>query len=1372
MKEENQNSGGIAAIKGFSSQFLYTIHHALVHGNDQRYKPEGKEDLDVLDQSYIPLEFIQVKDYGEELVFSKLYKSEHESFVGRAIESVKSGSTATHKLVSFSAFGPELKKAIDGSSLEQLLEKKLPDHEVDFSKLASQIEFVKVNREQLTEELIAAIRETKLFVDPWIALDILETWVRKQSEQQKYFNRQEIIEQLLAIDGFFKQKEQLNELFENSDDRLRLIPLSKKTKADFDRAQLKQDFYQGIAAKFDHIREGIDVVRKAHLVSVSSKFSKLPIVIIRGASGQGKSALAYRFLWEYSSTHTSYELALIENEIDSIKALHALEAISVSIDFPITVYLDVQPGNTTWTSIVKHFSTRSNLRFLITIREDDWVRASYSGYEFRFESHELTLDKDEAKEIYSRLETVEVDSNFTTFNDAWVAFGGNGPLLEFVYLVTEGETLESRLKRQIELLQDEAIKNSDPSVLELLKCTVLFHSMGGRVRSDKLYKKVNATVPERSISRLEKEYLVTRVNEGNWLIGLHPIRSKVLSDILFPKGYGAKRTFITKYLDCLEEGDLNYFILHFCISFPGDENIVGDLARLELETWRGLLQCVSGLLWKGGQDYTAENQTQFDTAYERVKGIWNWAFDLDISTGVTPPIILSKPFKSKDETLLELHKNATPKRNRLTPASQFIANLNMSIAAPESDLEWAAYARLKYWADFLEVDTGDMEHPTFPELAEFATLDLDTQASLLLIYESDTSSDRKSYQDLFIKNLREEHHVVDCRCEEENIHAHFIISDFLDEPMDKGEEGNNDSVHGKALRILSLLRKAFPQAKKYSSNGYGHCILPGMEKIDESRKGISKENLKLPMSVELNSQLINHFEYKMRPESWQQYTDQILDHRDAYLTEIEGLIKIFDNYFRTRRIEDVSKYFKDNLEKWNQLHQMTFPFPKTAVDPWGFSSETISKNDEVDGTGRSKTPEDSPLLSFQKYDRYREYFKSVYSQGLGIFFTQFHHALAERYGEQDEKNGNDTHRITYLLFSACRDLQIFQQEFRAHFEKFDSEGDLEGIEEDEERLFSQLFFLWRKIMFTPSRKHSKMSKLATRAYNDELQNFKKKLKETLEKEWQDQYCQMSFHASEAFPNKGFLFVNLLYVDIPDINFIINLLASVSTALGTPEVTSLKRLVLEQLLRDLVIVMKVKGRILSDHAYEIPIRLLIEEAPSEFAYAHFLPKRLDQEVIDQFELDTWENHLPLLRRIVEIQHKNQTALATILHCLDVLRFNSNRASVSAEIEKYCEEQKSKVIVSLTEVLAKLGEVRSALIHFDPHATGLDYQSYNIAFDNLIDQTGEIVDRMTEEVDASLFYQSLKDQYDEMSQNLNEVLRVLAIEVVFWGDIEGL
>ena len=52
----------------------------------------------------------------------------------------------------------------------------------------------------------------------------------------------------------------------------------------------------GINASPDHIRSGCDLRRGRWLDEIKGRFLKNNIVLIKGASGQGKTTLAYRYL--------------------------------------------------------------------------------------------------------------------------------------------------------------------------------------------------------------------------------------------------------------------------------------------------------------------------------------------------------------------------------------------------------------------------------------------------------------------------------------------------------------------------------------------------------------------------------------------------------------------------------------------------------------------------------------------------------------------------------------------------------------------------------------------------------------------------------------------------------------------------------------------------------------------------------------------------------------------------------------------------------------------------------------------------------------------------------------------------------------------
>jgi ABC-type transport system involved in cytochrome bd biosynthesis fused ATPase/permease subunit len=79
---------------------------------------------------------------------------------------------------------------------------------------------------------------------------------------------------------------------------LELSPIDDQ-QINLNESKLHEEFYQGVSAKYEHILANADVFRPNKIREIEAKFKECSIVIIHGASGQGKSTLAYRYLREY-----------------------------------------------------------------------------------------------------------------------------------------------------------------------------------------------------------------------------------------------------------------------------------------------------------------------------------------------------------------------------------------------------------------------------------------------------------------------------------------------------------------------------------------------------------------------------------------------------------------------------------------------------------------------------------------------------------------------------------------------------------------------------------------------------------------------------------------------------------------------------------------------------------------------------------------------------------------------------------------------------------------------------------------------------------------------------------------------------------------
>ena len=208
-----------------------------------------------------------------------------------------------------------------------------------------------------------------------------------------------------------------------------------------------------------------------------------------------------------------------------------------AVGAPLTIYLDVRPADAAWADLVQELARLPQIRVLVTIREEDWRRARLNGAAVAFEEIELTLVESEAQEIYGQLDRPGEAAAFLSFDEAWRRFvgsgGDEGPLMEFVYLVSRTETLRERLRQQVDAIRDAAMDSqASKAALDLLAMVSFASALAARIDLASLREHLPGLDLGRIVERLEREYLVRRRDEGHRLEGLHPVRSRLLADIL------------------------------------------------------------------------------------------------------------------------------------------------------------------------------------------------------------------------------------------------------------------------------------------------------------------------------------------------------------------------------------------------------------------------------------------------------------------------------------------------------------------------------------------------------------------------------------------------------------------------------------------------------------------------------------------------------------------------------------------------------------------------------------------------------------------------------------------------------------------------
>ena len=541
----SSQSDATPAYRGYRLQALYTLSR-LLESNDSAnftFQPEGKEDLAIFDASNNLVEVVQVKAHSEDLALSSFKPKKSDSFFYRVAQLLKTNSHLTISIASFGEIGQEMLQACgENDNKRQTVARKLSEHnkflsEVEADSLLAKIQLIRVKEAALTESVYRFFKETLTGVAPESAFEILNFWLYICAENKCKITRRDVVDKINKVGRFLAERAAHHKEWFTT-----IVPLEEPEIDAKLKDELSDEFYRGISARYEHILAEVDVLRSQKLQEIAKKFEenkeKNRVVIIHGASGQGKTTLAFRYLHEFFPDQWRFKVQLIDSREHALSIARALAGQADAIGIPIAVYLDVSPNDIGWTELVKELSTHRNIQVLVTVREEDFRRASISGAEIQFSGVELTFNRIEAQEIYQSLTSKILPAEFLTFEEAWNKFGGEGPLMEFVYLVTQGNSLRERLLQQITGLKDEARTGKRSyAEIKLLRLASVASAFESQLQIKPLVKYLDLTVPERTLELFEGEYLLRLSEDGSLIQGLHPIRSAILADLLSSKRF-------------------------------------------------------------------------------------------------------------------------------------------------------------------------------------------------------------------------------------------------------------------------------------------------------------------------------------------------------------------------------------------------------------------------------------------------------------------------------------------------------------------------------------------------------------------------------------------------------------------------------------------------------------------------------------------------------------------------------------------------------------------------------------------------------------------------------------------------------------------
>ena len=1243
-------SDATAAYRGYRLQSLYILWRILSDNVDMplEYQPEGIEDLAILDEANNPTEIMQVKAFSGNLTLSNLSPKKDNSFLKRILPYIKQSKKPKVSLVSFGPLGTELQAWAEKSEPRKSLNDKLADYDFTPSEIQlffDNIKIIAVAEQDLYDKVYAILKEIVTGIDPDIAFDLLNHWIYKCSERKDKITKTVLIEMINAIGKFLSERAAYHQEWFTS-----IIPLEDNNSL-LKRDDLAEEFYAGVSVRYEHILSELDVIRYDKLTEIKKALSQNNIVIIHGASGQGKSALAYRYLHDFFPNKWRFAVKVIQDRIHAMSVARALEGHANALGMPMVVYVDVTPKDVDWTNLVIELSHNKNFQVIITIREEDWRRATLSKSGVRFTDIELSFDKSEASNIYHRLSQFRTIAQFIDFEDAWVKFGEAGPLLEFVHLITQGFTLRSRLEQQVKRLQDEARAGIEPRQIDMLRIVSIASAYGARLKTKELVDSLNLNSHQRTLELLEKEYLIRRTENGYLVGGLHPIRSSILSEILtddlVPWSESA-----CQCLTFMCEDDIESFLLY---SFSRQDNksidaLIDYIDDFQPKTWVENAGVLRSLLWLGIKEYCDENMDLIRSIYDEFGSGWWMLLNYDISDAMPGEDLVSNSgemFSDDHKRRIEKFRAQQSSKERVYKyIRKWLSGLVNEPNNPESDSDWEGLAETIFWSGRLSanlhiaqwVDNIDLEK-TKDTLS--VSILADIALGLYTLRPNGFDDWFKNNRQCIVDRFRQEAKTLIVEDDGKTAKAHFIVDLAHNQ---KDEKGNHVTIlNDQAVERLWVLRKVFPDRESFATQGYGHQISQLETPYgDPTVKDAPIRNLPIPWLANINAKFLSLASYNFRPETWADYANQLFNLRQNALNCLEKLRHALIVYLRK---EKSIQLFDSLIDKssWNQCWmELSNPprLPKCAVDEWGFSDESSSQtrdNLQSNVVQLLRKP-----LGLQKYrpfiqttNDFTSRMHSFLDQALVV--VTYDCAIAKKgYTEPEKKELNkrfveagfdpNIKRLSVInLSDALNILPTFQFEFNKSFSRFIFNDELGKLERKELSVFRQILPLWHAFAFSPEKIWSN----AEQESEQEISRMTKSIRSGINRFFRNSKDDIKLDLiskNVAWDNEPVVWLTFDVEHASDIYSAFEIVISgLKEGIGKADYPQLKRLILDLEFPRFGIIPLVRGKCISQNAWKIPNYALLDKGLFEGKdWWNYVPQPVSDDAWNILKLSCWQN----------------------------------------------------------------------------------------------------------------------------------------------------
>ncbi|MBY0065183.1 hypothetical protein [Priestia aryabhattai] len=1299
--------GAPAAFRGYRLQTLYIINRILNAKRAYTYCPEKEEDLSIMDEDKNFLEIIQIKAHASSnLKLSDFKISKPDSFFRRISKYKEEQKKPKIKILSFDTVGPELigafndKKSIDQERVKKkLLDANYTTNEIEY--FFNNISIELIDESTLKEQIFEDIEKISLACSVETTFDILNAWLYHCSEFSVEINLDDLIKKIYSIGDNANAQMQHKQHWGKT-----VTVLGGNEKKDTIN---KEAFVKGTFTTFNHIEENLDIKRERWLEQISEAHLKNHLVIIHGASGQGKTTLAYRYMKEYFAENFRFEIT--SKGLSSIDVIldiaHAIKGFASRIpEIPIGIYIDIPPRELKWLDILRELKDFSNIFLLITIREEDWQRSSGEVYGLSWEEIELSFSKEEAEKYYEEHIHKLSQLHHLDFNEAWRGFGGKGPLLEFAYYLNEGMQLKEKLTIQIKKIEEECSRSQNYEKLELLKVITIASVYNSRVSLEKVIKCLNLK-DITSIKYLENEYFIKIDAEDNVVEGLHYVRSLIIKDIIIDDVFNPFIRYVKHSLNSIVEEDYELFLKNLFYEKRNINDVLNFISNKELfslSSWIGIKAVISSLLWLGVRDYVEENKSLIVEVSERFDYTTTSLFilDFDVSSLSKEPsyqMLASLLGNSALDEIENYRERQTPKNNVFKYLRKWISNINYIVSSPQTKEEWLALGFSSLWIKKAECEGYLKKFIEQMKINRILELEYSIEEIAKIIVGIYMVTPEKIQQfceenrRFLLKKYQLQRNIIKIEHTTESIKFYKLF-----------EMNNEESIGRLVTEEIYILRELLPYKKYYISQIVGHkFVLDHLEgNFDESYKKVSIDNILLKEYRELNRVAMALIRNQYRVDNWDQFISWYEKNQEILKGMILSIKELLTNYFRKNSLKAFTASVKGYGESLSRIGKTTrLLLPSNLIDKFGTIDEhLILKESEID----AKRLEESNLLipNIEKYKNLTKHWEdfrtNMESLTRDIEMNICHNYIIKKnhlhkYKKEDFKKITDSKVDDWIILinirKALENLIDFSHEFNKVFKGWFNEQIINNLK-DQDDLIQELNIIltyYAGIIENQVSNYYNLESAHKRDVTLFLNNLTRKIEELPKEESNCNFIKVQHYKIEE---------NMLIVQFDlekDVQTIFKLferiIIKISEAVHNIDQKTNLYLDIESKINKVIIVPSYRERVFRNFNYSIPFYVFSQEF-NDINRVHWLPKLLNNRVKNELKIEN-EICTNLFDKYGEILNIMKYFNAIINGSSDSNEFSQKIVDRYLQKENY----KEKLINSFSEFFSELNQITSLI-----------------------------------------------------------------------------